>query len=136
MPVIWSFSCEGPFGWISEKLQLTETQREQAKSVYLSHTEKMIQLRNLSGEKEAKLRTLSSTQNADMGQINKVIEEIGDLNIRLMKNRASQKQELRKILTDEQRAMFDLHSQRFGKGRWKHRGANGFHHFRNNERRQ
>ena len=105
----------GPFGRAVERLELTDIQKDQVKKTHLQHAEKVIELRNLLGEKEANLRTISSAKKVDMGDINDVIEEIGALRIKVMKNKESLKQSFRKILTDDQRIMFDLHSQRMGK---------------------
>lgn len=126
-----TYICEnmGPFGRIAERLDLTDSQKKQIQKRHLQHAEKMIGLKNLMGEKEAKLRTLSTAKKVDMGDINELIEEIGALKIKMMKNKASLKQSFRTLLTDDQRIMFDAHSQRMEK-KYRKGKRGGFHHGR------
>ena len=65
------------------------------------------QLKNKIGEKHAALETLSSAYPADLGQINKTIDEIGALTTELMKKKETHRQEVRKLLDDRQRVYFD-----------------------------
>jgi Spy/CpxP family protein refolding chaperone len=61
------------------------------------------------GEKKARLRTLSTGVKVDMDKINRVIEDFGEMRTEMMKMRAQHRQDIRELLTDEQRVMFDLH---------------------------
>lgn len=91
---------------------LTDEQKEQIKELEISHMKETLSLRNQLGEKEARLRTLSTDGNVDMNSIFELIEEIGDLKTQMMKQQAALHQGIRKILTDDQRVFFDAGPQR------------------------
>jgi Spy/CpxP family protein refolding chaperone len=88
---------------------LTEDQKDQIKTLRIELMEHMIQLKNKLQEKAARLRTLQTAAKANMSDINKMIEEIGDLRTEMMKLKAACHQEIRSLLTDEQRVFFDAH---------------------------
>lgn len=88
---------------------LTEAQREQMKELRIEHMKALQQLRNQMGEKKARLRTLSTGDKVSMTEINSVIEDIGRMRTQMMKLRAQHRQDIRKLLTDEQRVIFDAH---------------------------
>lgn len=96
---------------------LTEEQKQKMKSLRMTHQREMLQLKNQLNEKKAHLKTLETADNADINAINKTIEEMGSIKTDMLKKRAAHKQEVRKILTDEQRLKFDTkHSQKGKKG--------------------
>ena len=66
-------------------------------------------LRNQLGEKKARLRTLSTADKVNMTEVNKIIDDIGAMQTQLMKLKEQHRQEIRKLLNDEQRVMFDAH---------------------------
>ena len=66
-------------------------------------------LRNQLGEKKARLRTLTTADKVNMTEVNKVIDDIGAMQTQLMKLKEQRRQEIRKLLNDEQRVMFDAH---------------------------
>lgn len=86
---------------------LTEQQLEQMKSIRTGHMKEMQSIRNQMDEKKARLRTLSTADKVDMAEINKVIDEIGRMQTQMMKSREQHRQDVRKMLTDEQRIFFD-----------------------------
>jgi len=89
---------------------LTDMQREQIDKLRTEHLKVMLPLKNQVTEKEAKLQTLSTAENIDMKAINKLIEEIGQVKIKMMKEQAVQHQKIRKLLTESQRLVFDTRS--------------------------
>jgi len=100
---------------------LTDTQKEQMKSIHLKTMKAVQPMQNELREMQAHLTTLSAVQKVDMKAINKQIDEIADLKASIQKTRAGSKQEVRSLLTDDQRVMFDAH-----KGGMKHKqGRNG-----------
>lgn len=102
-------------GFSSEQsLNLTEDQRTQMKSKRLKMQQEMLPIQNKIGENRAKLRTLSTVENADMKAINKVIDSNSQLSAKLTKLRAANRQDIRKILSEEQRIMFDSRDFRRG----------------------
>ncbi|KPK62775.1 hypothetical protein AMJ83_09845 [candidate division WOR_3 bacterium SM23_42] len=88
---------------------LTEAQKEQMKELRVEHMKALQPLRNQMGEKKARLRTLSTSDKVNMTEINRVIDDIGKMQTQMMKLRAQHRQDVRKLLTDEQRVIFDAH---------------------------
>lgn len=88
---------------------LTEEQTAKIEALKTPHMKEMLPLKNQMAEKKAQLTTLTTAEKADMDAINKKIDEIGALKTQMMKKREAHKQEIRKILTEEQRLMFDMH---------------------------
>lgn len=88
---------------------LTEKQKEQIKQLRTEHMKAMLPLKNQLMEKKARLHTLSTGEKVDMKAINDMIEEIGAIKTKIMKEQAAHRQEVRKLLTTEQRLMFDTH---------------------------
>ena len=93
---------------------LTEEQQEEIKALRVEHMKILQQLRNQLGEKKARLRTLSTGAKVDMSEINRVIEDVGEMRTQMMKMRAQHRQDLRELLTDEQRVIFDAHQPLHG----------------------
>lgn len=88
---------------------LTEEQKEQIKELRVDQMKKMTQLRNQLTEKRAALSTLQTQDNPNMEEINTTIEEMGQIRISMHKEQAAHHQEIRKLLTEEQKAYFDAH---------------------------
>ena len=88
---------------------LSEEQQEQIKTLRIKRMERMQSLRNQMAEKKARLRTLSTADKVNMTEINKVIDDIGAMQTQMMKLKEQHRQEIRKMLNDEQRVMFDAH---------------------------
>jgi len=88
---------------------LTEKQETQMKDLHLEFKKNIMPIKNIIGEKEAKLHSLKSAEKADIAAINKQIEEIGNLKIQIEKEQAKLEQDIRKLLNDEQRLFFDMH---------------------------
>jgi Spy/CpxP family protein refolding chaperone len=88
---------------------LTDQQAEQIKSMRVEHMKEMQSLRNQIGEKKARLRTLSTVDKVNMTEINKVIDEIGKIQTQMMKMKEQHRQDVRKMLSDDQRIFFDSH---------------------------
>jgi Spy/CpxP family protein refolding chaperone len=90
---------------------LTEEQKEQIKELEINNMKEVLSLKNQMGERESQLRTLSTADNVDINSIYELIEEIGELKTQMMKQEAALHQEIRKILTDDQRVFFDMGPQ-------------------------
>jgi Spy/CpxP family protein refolding chaperone len=88
---------------------MTEQQKEQMQQLRTEHLKIMLPLKNQLQEKMARLHTLSTAEKVNINDINKEIEKIGELKIKLMKERAAHRQDIRKLLTEDQRVMFDMH---------------------------
>jgi len=101
---------------------LTEDQQSQLDKLRLEHRKEVLNLRNQLREKNARMNTLETADKIDMAAINKVIDEISDLKKQMMKKKAEHRQEVRKVLTEEQRVEFDTKRPRSQKMGNMHRG--------------
>jgi len=99
---------------------LTADQKKKMAELRTQLKKDVLPLRNQLGEKKAKMRTLESADKADIQAINLLIDEIQILQGKIMKLLAAHRQEIRKILTPEQRVDFDLKGMR--KEKRHHRG--------------
>lgn len=91
---------------------LTDQQKEQIKDIMLTTRQAVLPLQNQMREKAARLKTLRTAEKVDMEAVNSVIEEIGDIRTQIMKTRVASEQEIRELLTEEQRVVFDSRSMR------------------------
>lgn len=88
---------------------LTEKQEAQIRELRTAYMKATLPLKNQLMEKEARLHTLSTAEKVNMKEINNIIEEIGTLKTAIMKKQAAHHQEVRTLLTEEQRLFFDAH---------------------------
>jgi Spy/CpxP family protein refolding chaperone len=95
-------------------LELTESQQREMETLRLKLQKEILPIRNSIGENRARMRTLTTADNADLKAINKLIDQNSDLQAQMAKLRAAHHQEVRKILTEEQRIKFD--SRAFARG--------------------
>jgi Spy/CpxP family protein refolding chaperone len=95
---------------------LSEEQKTKISAMRTNHMKEMQQLKNLAAENRAHYRTLMSADKADMAAINKNIEEFGKLKVEMMKKNAAHQQDVRALLTDEQRLAFDMKKGKGMKG--------------------
>lgn len=114
------------------RLDLTADQQEQVDQLYLENQKEMLPLRNDLREKQARLRTLNTAANYDQNAVNSLIDEIGEVRTDMMKKRAGHRQEIRSLLTDEQRIIFDTRqNRRNGRAGMGMRGGNCGFGYRN-----
>lgn len=90
---------------------LTDEQKEQIRTVMTDSRKEMLPLQNQVREKAAQLMTLRTAENADMNAINAMVDEISSLRANMMKTRLASEQEIRALLTDDQRIIFDSRRQ-------------------------
>jgi len=86
---------------------LSKEQSESIHKLQLNVALDKFPLENIVREKEAKLQTISTIKTPDIKEIEKQIEEIGAIKIQLAKLQASHDLDIRKLLNDEQRLIFD-----------------------------
>lgn len=99
--------------------QFTPEQQKQMAEFRLSLQKEMIQIDNQLNEKKAQLKTLEQVEKPDMKRVYAKIDEITGLQNQKMKVMATHKNNVRSILTEEQRVKFDLMQ---GKGMMHKRG--------------
>jgi Spy/CpxP family protein refolding chaperone len=90
-------------------LELTAEQQTKIDALKLDHQKKVLPLKNELNEKNARMNTLQTAEIADMKAINSLIDEMGAIKTKMTKEKATHHQEIRKILTEEQRIKFDMH---------------------------
>ncbi len=95
---------EKPFSPIPD---LTEQQKEQIEELNIANMKTMLPLQNELHEKEAQLHTLSTSDNPSMNKINGLIDEIGTIKTKMMKQREDHRQKVRKLLNEKQRLFLD-----------------------------
>jgi Spy/CpxP family protein refolding chaperone len=91
-----------------ERMQFfTEEQQEAMKELRLETAKEIKPLRNKLNELEARQKTLTTADEADLKAINKNIEEMGEVKTEIAKIQAKQHQDIRSLLTEEQLLSFD-----------------------------
>lgn len=100
---------------------LTDEQSKKIQTLKLNFQKEMLGLKNLMVELRAKQRTLETNDKVDMKAINSNIDEITKLQNQMMKKGAEHRQQIRSILTDEQRLWFDTKVNNGTKGFKKNR---------------
>jgi len=93
-------------------LDLSEDQQQNFKKLHLNMQKEALQLNNQLNENKAKMRTLTTADKADMKAINNLIDESAEVQADLQKKRAANHQEVRTMLTEEQRIIFDSRPER------------------------
>lgn len=110
---------------MNNMLNLSDEQKEQMKTLRLKQMEQMLPIRNQLQEQRAKLQTLRTEKNVDMKAINNLIDDMADLKANQMKDQEAHRQEMRTVLTDEQRILFDSFKGMKKHGRKGNYKANG-----------
>ena len=88
---------------------LTEDQQKKIGDLRVAHQKEMMAFHNQMGELKAKQKTLTTADKPDMKAINANIDEITKLQNQMMKKAAEHRQQVRNLLTDEQKLWFDSH---------------------------
>lgn len=96
-------------------LDLSDEQKEEINDLRIGHMKEVQAIRNELGEKRARLRTLTTGDNQDLNSINALIDEMGELRTEMQKMNVKHRLDVREVLTDEQKVIFDSHSPGFGK---------------------
>ena len=94
------FNKRGSF--IQDKLNLSEEQKEQMKSLRAEHQKEMRYEQSILNEKNARLKTLLASPENDEKAVNNAIDDIAGQKAKLMKMQIANKQEMKGILTPEQ----------------------------------
>ena len=86
---------------------LTDDQKESIKSIKLEGMKDMQPLENKIGEKEARLKTLSTEETINYKEVDATINEIYTLKADIVKKQIRSRQKIKELLTEEQRVIFD-----------------------------
>ncbi len=113
-------------GLYADMLDLSEEQQASIADLRTTHLKKMTDLQNQMREKRARLNTLTTGDNYNKNDVESVIDEIGDIHTRLLKERTSHRQDVRNLLTEEQQVLFDAKKgRRMGNRMGYHRYGRG-----------
>lgn len=85
----------------------TDEQTESIEKLLTEHQKEMMVQRNLLTEKEAKLNTLRTADPVDMKAVFKLVEEIGSSKTSIQKDKLEYEQDIRNLLTEEQKVIFN-----------------------------
>lgn len=119
----------GTGGYCQAIPDLTDEQEQKISDLRMAHMKEMNSYRSDLSIKRAELQKLQTADDADMNKINSKIDEIGKIKTEMSKSRAAHLQNVRALLTDEQRVFFDSgHNHRKGQGM--KMGRKGFHGLR------
>ncbi len=88
---------------------LTPDQQKQIDALHLNLVKETLSIKNQIAEKDAHLTTLSTGDNVDLTAVNKTIDEMFALKAELMKKHEAFQQDVRKLLTADQKVLFDMH---------------------------
>lgn len=88
---------------------LTPEQQKQIDALKLNLTKECINIQNLIGEKQAHIKTITSGDNVDLAAVNKTYDELFALKADVAKKHAAFQQDVRKLLTADQKVQFDIH---------------------------
>ncbi|NOQ25279.1 MAG: periplasmic heavy metal sensor [Bacteroidales bacterium] len=105
---------------------LTEDQESKIESLRLEKMKEMTAFRNQVNELKAKKQTLMTSDNSDSKEINTVIDQMTDIHNKMMKASAKHHQDVRNLLTDDQKVIFDSKPMRghgHGKGHGMRNGS-------------
>ena len=100
--------CKGGCGMGFLK-DLTPDQKKQIDVLKQKLIKETLPIKNQIDEKQAHLKTISTGDNVDMTAVNKTIDEISVLKADIQKKKMQFRQDVRKLLTDDQKLMFDIH---------------------------
>lgn len=113
-------------------IKFTDEQKAKIKEIHMTSYKEIKALHNQMGELKAKQRTLTTADKPDINAINANIDDISKVQNKLMKIKASSHQQIRALLTDEQKMIFDSKMEHKGKRMQgnrmpMHRGDRDFH---------
>ncbi|MFY0652850.1 MAG: periplasmic heavy metal sensor [Cyclobacteriaceae bacterium] len=99
----------------AEALELSDEQKTKIEAIKLESMKSMKSVKNQIGEKNARLKTLSTADNPDSKAITKVAQEIGDLKTQIFVSQVHSRQSIRALLDEKQKMKFDMMTERKGR---------------------
>ena len=100
-----------------QMLDLTDAQKDQIKEIHLAHMKDIQPLRDEVKINRVKVDALLKKDVPDMKEIVSLVEANGKLLTQIQVKGIEQKINVRSLLTDEQKIMYDARSERMGKRR-------------------
>jgi Spy/CpxP family protein refolding chaperone len=96
-------------------LQLSEEQQSKIETLRLDLMNKNLPLKNQLDEMRAKMKSLQTGDNQSLKDINKLIDDMSAVQAQIRKNAAAHRLDVRALLTDDQKVLFDAHQGWRGK---------------------
>ncbi len=90
---------------------LSDDQKDAIKEIRLEGMKQQLPLKNKKDELKAQLKTEMTADQPNEARINELIEEMGKIDIDKHKIRAKNRLEIRKLLNEEQRLIFDMRAE-------------------------
>ncbi len=90
-------------------MNFTAEQQEQLKTLRVEQMKSMTQYRNELGEFKAKMKTITSVDDVNLKDVDKLLDDMGKVKLEMAKNKLDYQQSMRAMLTDEQKVMMDMH---------------------------
>lgn len=100
-----------------QHLNLTEEQKDQIKQIRQAHLKDVQSFKDEVKINRAKVNALLHKDDPDMKQIVNLVEANGKLLTQIQIKSIEQKIAVRSLLTDEQKTIYDAHSERMGRRR-------------------
>jgi Spy/CpxP family protein refolding chaperone len=94
---------------------LTDQQKTDIEKLRTEHKKQVLPITNDLGLKRAELQNLRTAEKPDQNAIDAKVAEIGALQTKLMTSREKQTQDIRALLTDEQKVYFDTNRKKHNK---------------------
>lgn len=102
---------------MANKLDLSDDQKSKLEELTLANQKKMKTFQNQLREKRAALITLTTADDPDRKAVNKTVEEIGSLETSVLKQKTNHQLEVRSMLSDKQKMIWDQMQTKFGRKR-------------------
>lgn len=102
---------DGPFKNFLKIPGIEQKQTEEIRKIRLGMIKDILGIRDQVMEKEAKLRTLTRSDQPDTKAIDRLIDEIAELQAKSRKRIENARQQIRALLNEEQKLWFDSHCQ-------------------------
>jgi len=99
--------CDAPRHNMDMFPNITDAQKKQIAELRTKHLEAIIPIKNQLNEKKAHLQTLLTSATVDNKEVDKVVNDISALETSKLKEAINHDQQIRAILTPEQRVAFD-----------------------------
>ncbi len=96
-------------------LQLSEEQQNKIDALRVEFMAKNLPLKNQLGEMRAKMKSLQTGDNQNLKDISNLIDDMSAVQAQIRKNAAAHRLDVRALLTDDQKVLFDAHQGQRGR---------------------
>lgn len=97
----------GPLKKMAKMLDLTESQQSQIQDLHLKHMREMLPLKSEMESLKTELKLAETEENFNAAKVESIVKKIEALRTKMTMSKILHHQEIRKLLTPEQRKKFD-----------------------------